>query len=187
MRAGGLPYAYLLLPRDKTQNRSERRGSPARTPCSDGLGVSRASPWPSTTCSRVDGRRPPHLATSPMTGTVCSWVLVFSYSAGKQAWIHWMMYTHQVHLAFIIASNLILSLLAWWRGRQHGDGGSPRSHPLVSRGEQQAATAPRAHFHGPAEVKPTVAPETLAPSLASMGQRRRGKWRRRSVLASLGQ
>ncbi|XP_044418903.1 uncharacterized protein [Triticum aestivum] len=108
MRAGGLPYAYLLLPRDKTQNRSERRGSPARTPCSDGLGVSRASPWPSTTCSRVDGRRPPHLATSPMTGTVCSWVLVFSYSAGKQAWIHWMMYTHQVHLAFIIASNLIL-------------------------------------------------------------------------------
>ncbi|XP_044356920.1 uncharacterized protein [Triticum aestivum] len=42
------------------------------------------------------------------TGTVCSWVLVFSYSAGKQAWIHWMMYTHQVHLAFIIASNLIL-------------------------------------------------------------------------------
>ncbi|XP_044383683.1 uncharacterized protein [Triticum aestivum] len=81
---------------------------------------------------------------------------------GKQAWIHWMMYTHQVHLAFIIASNLILSLLAWWRGRQHGDGGSPRSHPLVSRGEQQAATAPCAHVRGPAEVKPTVAPETLA-------------------------
>ncbi|XP_037429026.1 uncharacterized protein LOC119294852 [Triticum dicoccoides] len=68
MRARGLPYAYLLLPRDKTQNRSKRRGAPARTPCSDGLGVLRASPWPSTTCSRVDGRCPPHLATSRVTG-----------------------------------------------------------------------------------------------------------------------
>ncbi|KAM3387647.1 hypothetical protein ACQJBY_010472 [Aegilops geniculata] len=61
--------------------------------------------WPSTTCSRVDGRCPPHLSRDWHNTKL---VQCFSYSAGKQAWIHWMMYTHQAHLAFLIVSNPIL-------------------------------------------------------------------------------